>query len=96
MTVSIKESNPEGCARLEKVDAFNLLSLMSGSRDGAITVTEVYGGIWRAGCAARFETEVDDFGSGERTRDVGQNVREQGLASLARPAVHGAAQFHAR
>ena len=41
MTVSIKESNPEGCARLEKVDAFNLLSLISGGRDGAITVTEV-------------------------------------------------------
>lgn len=59
-------------------------------------MTEVYGGILRAGREARFGTEVDDFRSGERTRDVGQTVREQGLASLARPAVHGAAQFHAR
>lgn len=35
-------------------------------------MTEVYGGIWRAGREARFGTEVDDFRSGERTRDVGQ------------------------
>ena len=95
MTVSIKE-NSEGCARLENVDAFNLLSLMSAGRDGATTVTEEYGGIWKAGRAARFGPEVDDFRSGERTRDVGQNVRELGLASLARPAVQRAAQLHAR
>lgn len=49
-----------------------------------------------SGRAARFGTEVDDLGSGERTRDVGQNVRELGLASLARPAVQRAAQLQAR